>query len=259
MDSQVERVFVTTSRQNDIFWMRVVAMVGSLPCCTSTLTWKNWSRSLGLDYATSHVARKNIESLGLDKVTCYDTDLLSDLQHLGTFDFIYCQEVLHHTSNAERGFHNLCQLLNPDGYIAIYVYKKKAPAREFVDDFMREKISQLTYDEAFAVSEQITEFGRTLHELDTEIELPQIEILEIPSGTYTVQRLIYHFFMKCFWNPDLSYKENVITNYDWYHPQDATRHTLDEVRGWFKNNSLDIIHECVDHYGITVRGTQSSR
>jgi hypothetical protein len=46
----------------------------------------------------------------------------------------------------------------------------------------------------------------------------------------------------------------VLINYDWYHPQLATRHTLDEVEGWFVSAGLKIEHRCVDFYGITVRG-----
>jgi hypothetical protein len=60
--------------------------------------------------------------------------------------------------------------------------------------------------------------------------------------------------MKCFWNPNLTFQENVAINYDWYHPQIATRHRLEEVREWFWQAKLKIVHENVDFYGITVRG-----
>ena len=80
-------------------------------------------------------------------------------------------------------------------------------------------------------------------------------ILEIDAGEYDLQRFVYHFFMKCFWNPELSYADNVAVNYDWYHPQLATRHTLPEVEEWFQEAALKIVHRNVDYYGITVRGT----
>jgi len=44
--------------------------------------------------------------------------------------------VLHHTGNARKGFENLVQLLEKDGEIAVYVYKQKTPAREFVVDYV---------------------------------------------------------------------------------------------------------------------------
>ena len=208
---------------------------------------------VGIDLVSSNVARKNLGQL--ENVFVYERDLLGDLSDLGEFDFIYCQEVLHHTEDPQAAFHNLCNVLAPGGEIAIYVYKKKAPAREFVDDYIREKISNLPYAEAIAVCEQITELEKSLSEYKFKIDVPQVDVLEIQAGEYDLQRFIYHFFAKCFWNPELSYRDNVAINYDWYHPQLSTRHTLDEVREWFSSGGLRIIHEFEDFYGITVRGT----
>ncbi len=60
--------------------------------------------------------------------------------------------------------------------------------------------------------------------------------------------------MKCYWNPDLPFDENAVINYDWYHPQLATRHTAEEVEGWFRDAGLAVTQRCVDFYGITMRG-----
>ena len=56
------------------------------------------------------------------------------------------------------------------------------------------------------------------------------------------------------WNSALSFEENVAINYDWYHPQHASRHTAEEVEGWFRDAGLEITQRCVDPYGITMRG-----
>jgi hypothetical protein len=69
-----------------------------------------------------------------------------------------------------------------------------------------------------------------------------------------VQRFIYHFFMKCFWNPELSFHDNAVINYDWYHPQLCSRHTVEEVRKWFQRAGLSVTREFVDFYGITMHG-----
>ena len=62
--------------------------------------------------------------------------------------------------------------------------------------------------------------------------------------------------MKCYWNDELSLDNNVMINYDWYHPTIASRHTLEEVRTWYMESGIAIIHEHVDEYGITMRGTK---
>ncbi|MCS6947726.1 MAG: hypothetical protein NZM12_08940 [Steroidobacteraceae bacterium] len=50
----------------------------------------------------------------------------------------------------------------------------------------------------------------------------------------------------------------MLINYDWYHPQLASRHTLEEVVGWFHEAGLDIVQEHTDFYGITLRGRRPS-
>lgn len=209
---------------------------------------------VGIDLVAADIARANLA--GEKNVAFHKRDLLGGLEDLGRFDFIYCQEVLHHTSDPRRAFLNLCGLLSPGGEIAIYVYRKKAPAREFVDDLVRDRIAALGYDDAMKACREITELGKVLWESGHKVNVPAVEILGIEAGEYEVQRFLYHFFMKCFWNPELSYAENVAINYDWYHPQLATRHTLPEVEGWFREAGLELVHSHVDHYGITARGVR---
>jgi SAM-dependent methyltransferase len=210
---------------------------------------------LGVDLVSSAIARENLSADHLsERVSFVERDLLGDLSDLGRFDFIYCQEVLHHLSTPEIAFQNLTSLLSKGGEIAIYVYRKKAPIREFVDDYVRSNISDLPYDEAIRICEEITELGKMLHQCQLTIKVPRIDVLEIKEGEYDLQRFLYHYFMKCFWNPHLTFRENAAINYDWYHPQVATRHTLEEVRGWFLRAKLRVIHENEDSYGITMRG-----
>lgn len=204
------------------------------------------------DLSSFKVAEKNLENYPNVKVV--QINLLNDLSELGKFDFIYCQEVLHHTGNPTLAFSNLTRLLADSGEIAIYVYKKKAPVREFVDDYVREKIKDLDYEQATKVCEAITLLGKTLTEKNISIQVPEIAQLGIKAGEYPLQRFIYHHFMKCFWNPGLTLKENITINYDWYHPSECSRHTIEEVRGWFTAEQLLVTKEHADEYGITMWG-----
>lgn len=210
------------------------------------------SEVVGIDLTAAHIAAENLA--GAANTHFEKRDLLEDLSTLGKFDLIYCQEVLHHTADPAGAFDNLTRSLADGGEIAIYVYKLKAPIREYCDDFIRERISDLPYEEAMAAMRQITELGRALSELRVNVAVPAVDVLDIKSGTYDLQRFIYHFFAKCFWNPDMDFEANAAINYDWYHPQLCTRHTLEEVEGWFEAAGLEIVHSHVDYYGITVRG-----
>ncbi len=204
------------------------------------------------DLVSSKIAKKNLSKYS--NICVYEKDLLGDLSRLGRFDFIYCQEVLHHTKNPQQAFINLCGLLKKGGEIAVYVYKLKSPVREFTDDFIRNKISSMPYEEALKICSQITDLGKALSELKMKFISPAVDLLEIPAGEYDIQRFFYHFFMKCFWNQNLSQRDNIVINYDWYHPQDCSKHTIEEVRRWYNMMNLKINHEFVDHYGITIKG-----
>ena len=210
----------------------------------------------GVDLAAAEVARKNLESQGM-KVFEGDLTNSSTLNSIPSPDFIYCQEVLHHTSDPALSFKNLVDLLASGGEIAIYVYKQKAPVREFTDDYVRSLISEMSHDDAMNLTMDFVKFGKALSDLDVSVSVPELRLLGIEAGTYPVQRLLYHFFVKCYWNPELSNEDNNMINFDWYHPSLCSRHTVEEVRDWFSENNLEVVHEYVDEYGITIRGKKS--
>lgn len=212
---------------------------------------------IGVDFASWKTAQANLIDYKNVTIKMADLTNFSTMKDLAAPDFIYCQEVLHHTSDPSLSFGNLVKLLKKGGEIAIYVYKQKAPIREYTDDFVRSKIEAMTHDEAADLTRDFAEFGRVLSDLNIEVTVPNLRLLEIPAGTYDVQRLFYHFFVKCYWNNELSEEVNNMTNFDWYHPSICSRHTLDEVLEWFSSNKLDVVHSYVDEYGITVRGKKA--
>ncbi|HRH67015.1 MAG TPA: class I SAM-dependent methyltransferase [Bacteroidia bacterium] len=213
------------------------------------------SEVVGIDLVASEIAQKNLD--GAANTFFFQKDLMHDLSDLGTFDFIYSQEVLHHTENARSSFLNLVHILENEGEIAIYVYKKKAPLREYSDDYIRNKIAGLSYEEAMKTCDAITRFGQELHKQNVKITVPALEVMGIEAGEYDVQRFVYHFFFKCFWSDSMNFHDNSVINFDWYHPQNCSRHTLEEVREWFYDAGLTITHEFTDFYGITVRGKKT--
>jgi len=210
------------------------------------------SAILAFDIIESEIAKKNFNHL--NRTNFILKDLMLDLSDLGKFDFIYCQEVLHHLENPKVGFENLVKVLKENGEIAIYVYKLKAPIREFADEFIRNKISGLNYEEASNALSEITELGKILSNLNVKVQVPDVKLLDIKKGEYDIQRFIYHFFLKCFWNSTFSFKHNNAVNFDWYHPKLSFKFELEEVKSWFNMNNLEIVHCFEDFYGITIRG-----
>lgn len=184
----------------------------------------------------------------------------ADINHLpfpdAFFDFVNCDQVIHHTGDPRATFENLRRKLKPGGQICVYVYKKKAVLREFSDDYIRERVSHLPIEEALQVCEAITRLGRTLAELEIKIDVEEdIPILGIPKGEIDIQRFFHWNVMKCFWNEDFDFFTNNIINFDWYHPINCFRYEPDEFRAWF-DEGFEIQAWDVQEAGISCRATK---
>lgn len=159
------------------------------------------------------------------------------------FNFICSDQVLHHTKDTESSFKYLTKFLAKQASIAIYVYKKKGPLREFADDYLRQKIVNVSEKECIQFSKDMADLGKSISLLNKKIKIPHdIPILDIKAGTYDIQRFIYWNFLKCWWSSDVPYEQSVATNFDWYFPKFAYRHTEKEVRNWYTSSKLKIIH-----------------
>ncbi|TAN64121.1 MAG: class I SAM-dependent methyltransferase [Magnetospirillum sp.] len=170
----------------------------------------------------------------------------ADIGHLpfladGVFDYVNCDQVIHHTAQPERTFAELVRLTRPGRQLTCYVYRRKALPRELVDEFFRERGKAMSHDEVVALSEQVTALGRMLDGLDTVADFPAVPALGIEGGRQSVQRFIYWNFLKCFWNPDLGWDASVMTNYDWYAPAQAARYDEAEFREWIARHGLDTL------------------
>lgn len=168
-------------------------------------------------------------------------------------DVIFSEGVLHHTDSTEHTLKNLAHLLRPGGRFMFYVYKKKGPIREFSDDLIRDRLQNMQPDEAWRAMEPLTRLGILLGELDAEIDIPDdIEILGIPAGKISVQRLFYWHVAKAFYSTDLTFDEMNHINFDWYAPKNAHRQTLEQVRQWCSEAGMTIEREVSEQAGITV-------
>jgi arsenite methyltransferase len=158
-----------------------------------------------------------------------------------SFDIIVSNGVLHHTPNTKLALRNVIKKLKKSGKILFYIYKKKSPIREYSDDLIREKISNLSNDDAWKSMEPITKFAKLLHEKSITINVPDdIDVLGIPKGEYDLQRFFYQYFFKCYWNDKWGFDDSNMVNFDWYSPKYAWRQTEDDIRNWCNEFKLEI-------------------
>ena len=204
---------------------------------TSTWLAPGWQRRrnefVGVDISAAIDAA--CERLGgIEGTSFVQADVLALPFRPASFDLVFSEGVLHHTPSTEAAFKALVALLRPGGEIMVYVYRRKAPAREFVDDYVRERIAGLPPEEAWDPLRPLTRLGQALAELETEVEVPEdVELLGIPKGVLRRPAARLLALREAVLEPDMTFEENNHVNFDWYHPRYAHRHTEDEVRGWF--------------------------
>jgi SAM-dependent methyltransferase/uncharacterized protein YbaR (Trm112 family) len=213
-------------------------------------------RWVGLDLSTAiDVARERLG--GRPNTEFVQADALALPFRPGTFDAIFSEGVLHHTPSTRAALASLVSVLSPGGEVMFYVYRLKAPVREFTDDLLRDRLSGLPPEEAWQMMAPLTGLAKALAGLHATVEVPDdVPLLGIKAGTYDVQRLIYWHFAKLFWSDDLGFEGSQHVNFDWYHPRFAYRHTEDEVRGWCDDLRLSIVHFNVQESGFTVRAVK---
>jgi SAM-dependent methyltransferase/uncharacterized protein YbaR (Trm112 family) len=189
----------------------------------------------------------------LPNVHFAQADLMRPPVRPAQFDFVSSDQVIHHTPDARRAFATLAERVRAGGHLAVYVYKIKAPLRELADDWIRTRSTGMSPAECMELARDMTELGRELSRTAGSVKLERgVPLLGIAPGEHDVQRLIYWFFLKCFWNDDFSENLNVLVNFDWYHPPYASRHTEDELRGWCDECGLSITHIDVSDSGLSV-------
>lgn len=83
-------------------------------------------RILGVDYSEHSLALANRlkRRLALGRVEFRRENLLAwDLPE-ESFDFVFCNGVLHHTSDPEGGFRNLVRIAKPGGFVVVGLYNR---------------------------------------------------------------------------------------------------------------------------------------
>ncbi|WP_051694105.1 class I SAM-dependent methyltransferase [Desulfohalovibrio reitneri] len=159
-----------------------------------------------------------------------------------SFDYVSCDQVIHHTEAPRRTFRELARVAATGGDVSVYVYRKKALPRELLDDYFREACADYSHEQLMELSEQLTELGRVLSSLDQPLAIPDVPLLGIEGGEMTVQRFIYWNLLKCYWNEELGEFVSVMTNYDWYSPSQAFRYTEEEFRSWVEEAAMETVH-----------------
>ncbi len=157
----------------------------------------------------------------------------------GSVGYVSCDQVIMHTEDPEATFKELSRITASGGEFACYFYTRKALPRELVDDYFRLHCKEVSTDQLWEMSEQLTDLGERLSALEVTFDAPEIPLLGMKGGPIDIQRFIYWNFLKCFWNEELGRETSVVTNFDWYSPSNARRFSEQEVRAIVQAGGLE--------------------
>jgi SAM-dependent methyltransferase len=196
-------------------YLRVVAEAGA--------------RAVGMDLSRAVEAARDL-SAGWPDVAVVQGDLLRLPFAEGIFDHIYSLGVLDHTPDPRRAFLGLTRLLKPGGRIAIWVYPKERPALERIVDAHRAVSTRLPIGALVALSRLMAPVGGLKRRLmASPNRLVARAGVALNVATIGVSM-----------HPDPEVR--VCDTLDWYAPRHVSRHTPEEVRGWFEEAGLvDIV------------------
>jgi SAM-dependent methyltransferase len=183
------------------------------------------ARVVGMDLSESVRAARELNA-DLPLVGLVRGDLLRPPMDEGTFDHIYSLGVLDHTPDPRLAFLSLARLLRPGGRIAIWVYRKERPALEAVMNAHRAVSTRLPVPVLEALSRGMAPIGGLKRRL-----MGSRNRLVARSGV-----LLNVLTIGVSMHPDPEVR--VCDTLDWYAPRYASRHTFEEVSGWFREAGL---------------------
>ncbi|MBX6314092.1 MAG: class I SAM-dependent methyltransferase [Isosphaeraceae bacterium] len=169
----------------------------------------------------------------------------------GIFDHIYALGVLDHTPNPREAFLKLARLLKPGGRIVIWVYPRERPLLEAIIRLHRAVSTRLPLGVLLALSRLMAPIGGLKRRL-----MASRNRLVARAGV-ALNVLTIGVSM----HPDPEVR--ICDTLDWYAPKYMSRHTFDEVAGWFAEAGLvdvtdlsrgQVFYHAGQGHGINVAG-----
>lgn len=183
------------------------------------------ARLVGLDLSEATRAARDL-SADLPDVLVLRGDLLRPPIAPGTFDLIYSIGVLDHTPDPRSAFLAIARLLKPGGRVSIWIYRKERPALERIIGVHRAVSTRLPLGVLLGLSRLLAPIGGVKRRLlASPNRLVSRVGLAINLATIGVSM-----------HPDPEVR--VCDTLDWYAPKYLSRHTDEEVMGWFAEAGL---------------------
>jgi SAM-dependent methyltransferase len=189
---------------------------------------------IGIDISLAVEAARELTA-GLSRVAIVQGDLLRPPIKPDSFDHVYSIGVLDHTPDPRAAFLSLAKLLKPGGRIAIWIYRRDRPAVERIMNAQRAVSTRLPLGLLALMARLAAPVGGLKRSL-------------MASRHRLVERVgvaLHLLTIGVSMHPDPEVR--VCDTLDWYAPRYLSRHTYEEVAGWFSEAGLIEIQDLSQH------------
>ena len=199
------------------------------------------ARVVGIDLsAAAEVAAKNLAERDF---VAYQADVFHLPFAPESFDVIYSVGVLHHTPDCEAAVKVLHKYVKPGGLLAVWLYSGYNKWYRFSDIWRR-------YTQKMK--------PETLHRI-LKVAVPFFYHFEnglrrIPLFGRPLAGAVHHLFPV---NRHRSAETRILDTFDWYSPKYQSKHTYEEVFGWYESMGMEDMR--IGRVAIAVRGRKPER
>lgn len=199
------------------------------------------ARVVGIDLsAAAEVAAKNLAERDF---VAFQADVFALPFALESFDVIYSVGVLHHTPDCEAAVKALEKYLKPGGILAVWLYSGYNKWYRF-SDFYRRFTSKMK--------------PQTLHGI-LKLVVPVVYHTEqglrrVPGVGRPLAGALHHVVPV---NRQKTPEARMLDTFDWYSPKYQSKHTYEEVFGWYRDMGMEDMG--IGEFSIAVRGRKPRR
>jgi SAM-dependent methyltransferase len=189
--------------------------------------------AIGLDLSQAVIAAAELTE-HLPSAAIVRGDLLRLPFPPASFDHIYSIGVLDHTPDPRKAFLGLASLLKPGGRIVIWVYPRERPVVESIMNIQRAVSTRLPLRLLTGLSRLAAPIGGLKRRMMSSRHRP-VERAGVVLHLMTIGVSMH---------PDPEVR--VCDTLDWYAPRYLSRHTREEVAGWFAAAGLSEVSDLAE-------------
>lgn len=182
-------------------------------------------------------------------------DLLAPPFKPEVFDVVYSQGVLHHTADTRGAFDRVARLVRRGGRLSVWLYGSPGSWRSFSTNPLRsgrrwlKKVLPLVW--LLVWVRRI--LSDALRLVTTRLPVPLLYLLCYPLAALGAVPLLKYLTFSA----ERGFRVRLIENFDWLAPPFQTKHTKEEVAGWYEAAGFEPLrnlpHGVVPKVGILGR------